>query len=144
MSGGPEAAIVVAATWVAAATAGYLTCLFVRAQRAASAVALAVVALGGTAGGVASAGSTHPRPPKGLSLDWATIRHDRSQDAVIVRPGDSLWAITARELRDPSTPLVAARWPGWWRANRVVIGADPNLIHPGQRLRRPEPLPRRH
>jgi nucleoid-associated protein YgaU len=63
---------------------------------------------------------------------------------VIVRPGDCLWAITARELRDPTSVRIAAHWPGWWHANRRVIGPDPNLIHPGQRLRRPGSMPRRH
>ncbi|MDQ1704671.1 MAG: resuscitation-promoting factor RpfA [Frankiaceae bacterium] len=54
---------------------------------------------------------------------------------VVVRVGDSLWTIAARGLRPPATAArVAAEWPRWWAANRGVIGTDPDLIHPGQRL----------
>jgi len=63
---------------------------------------------------------------------------------VVVRPGDSLWTIAARRLGRRATPAaVAASWPGWWTANRSVIGPDPDLIHPGQRLMPPDPDPRR-
>jgi len=58
--------------------------------------------------------------------------------AVVVRPGDSLWAIAAAHLTTPgatpSTAAVARSWPRWWSANRAVIGADPDLIQPGTRL----------
>jgi nucleoid-associated protein YgaU len=59
---------------------------------------------------------------------------------VTVAPGDSLWLIAARRLgADASQGEVAAAWPRWYAANRDVIGPDPNLIHPGQRLRTPTP-----
>jgi nucleoid-associated protein YgaU len=59
-------------------------------------------------------------------------------EIVVVDPGDSLWSITATALGDDADVAeVAAAWPRWWAANRDVIGPDPNLIHPGQRLRRP-------
>jgi resuscitation-promoting factor RpfA len=52
-----------------------------------------------------------------------------------VRAGDSLWSLTARDLGTQATPAqVAAGWPRLYAANRRAIGADPNLIHPGQRL----------
>lgn len=57
---------------------------------------------------------------------------------VRVRAGDSLWLIAARRLglsADPSE--VAAAWPRWYRANRAVIGDDPDLIMPGQLLTPP-------
>ena len=28
----------------------------------------------------------------------------------------------------------AAEWPRWWAANRDVVGDDPDLLRPGQRL----------
>jgi nucleoid-associated protein YgaU len=36
---------------------------------------------------------------------------------------------------------VAASWPRWYAANRRVIGADPDLILPGQILRPPADRP---
>lgn len=63
--------------------------------------------------------------------------HDRPR-TVVVRRGDSLWALVAARLPGhPSAAQVARAWPQWYAANRGVIGADPDLIHPGQRLRAP-------
>jgi nucleoid-associated protein YgaU len=57
------------------------------------------------------------------------------RDAVVVRPGDTLWTIAARRLGTTATPaLTAATWPRWYAANRPLIGPDPDLILPGQRL----------
>lgn len=145
MPGNTEALVVDMASWAAAAAAVCVLCSLLRAKRAGSAVAALVVAVGATIGGVASADSPHPHPSARPSLAWtASGIHQRAASDVVVRAGDCLWAITERELRDPSAARVSARWPSWWRTNRRVIGSDPNLIHPGQRLRRPEPLPWRH
>jgi nucleoid-associated protein YgaU len=57
---------------------------------------------------------------------------------VVVRPGDCLWHIAERALPVDHTPADVARaWPRWYAANRTVIGPDPHLIRPGQRLRAP-------
>jgi resuscitation-promoting factor RpfA len=57
---------------------------------------------------------------------------------IVVRPGDSLWRLAADRLGSRATPArVAAAWPRWYAANRRVIGADPNLIHPGVTLHAP-------
>lgn len=59
-------------------------------------------------------------------------------DVVVVRRGDTLWAIAARHLRPGAGPAeVAAQWPRWHRVNRKVIGPRPDHILPGQRLRPP-------
>lgn len=64
--------------------------------------------------------------------------HRHLAPVVVVRPGDSLWTIARSALGpDPTAADVAAHWPRIHRANRAVIGADPDLIHPGQRLRLP-------
>lgn len=56
----------------------------------------------------------------------------------VVRPGDTLWAIAAARLGGhPRPAAIAAQWPRWWAANRRVIGDDPDLIVPGQRLSPP-------
>ncbi len=58
-----------------------------------------------------------------------------------VRPGDSLWLISARRLGShPSQALIATSWPRWYAANRDVIGDDPSFITPGQVLTAPNPI----
>lgn len=76
--------------------------------------------------------------------DAAAPRHgdrlpppDRVADSAasyVVRPGDSLWAIADRHL-----PAGGAAWPRLYALNRQVVGPDPDLIQPAQRLA----LPRR-
>ncbi len=62
--------------------------------------------------------------------------------SVLVRPGDTLWGLAAQQLPASATKAeVAAAWPGWFAANREVIGPDPHRILPGQRLT-PPPLTR--
>ncbi len=59
----------------------------------------------------------------------------------VVAPGESLWAITADALAEGATDAaVAEAWPRLYAANRDVVGTDPGLIHPGQRLRMPAGL----
>ncbi|TXR58288.1 LysM peptidoglycan-binding domain-containing protein [Quadrisphaera setariae] len=54
---------------------------------------------------------------------------------MVVRSGDTLWSIAARNLPAGSTrAAVAAAWPRWYAANRAVIGSDPDHLRPGQRL----------
>lgn len=63
-----------------------------------------------------------------------------AERAVRVRPGDSLWLITAHRLGPNADEAdVAAAWPRWYAANLTVIGDDPNLILPGQLLSPPRP-----
>jgi hypothetical protein len=68
-------------------------------------------------------------------------RADDGDRAVTVVSGDSLWSIAAAHLGRDATPAeIAAAWPRWYAANRRVVGDDPTLIRPGQRLR-PPPAP---
>lgn len=72
------------------------------------------------------------RPPAPAAR--TTALEPAPQD-VVVQPGDSLWSIAARALpADGTDRQVAQSWPQWWSANRSVIGADPDLIHPGTHL----------
>ena len=71
------------------------------------------------------------------SLDWPTAAppFGTTGQAVVVRPGDTLWDLAAARLPDDASDArVAAAWPAWWSTNREVIGPDPDLLHPGQRL----------
>ena len=61
-----------------------------------------------------------------------------------VQRGDSLWRISRATLTDsgdssPTSADIARFWPRIFRANRLLIGDDPNLILPGQHLTIPEP-----
>ena len=53
-----------------------------------------------------------------------------------VEPGDTLWGIAATHLgrSERSSRNVHRYWQRIYRANRQVIGADPDLIRPGARL----------
>ena len=66
-------------------------------------------------------------------------QQDQAADAdVVVRRGDTLWDIAARHL-GPQASLadIASAWPRWYAANRHVIGGQPDLLRPGERLRAP-------
>jgi nucleoid-associated protein YgaU len=70
--------------------------------------------------------ATTPHPQRAVS------------DEVVVRRGDTLWDIAARHLGPAASAAeVALEWPRWHRANRDLIGPDPGLILPGQRLHPP-------
>lgn len=84
------------------------------------------------------------------SLDWpmaastvtpaATSSPSPAAAQVVVAPGDTLWDLAARSLGDGARPAVIAQaWPAWWAANRDVIGTDPDLLQPGDRLTPPAP-----
>lgn len=93
-----------------------------------------------------------PSAPAAIDPDWPTAtpteRHapptpprasDAEQQTVVVHAGDTLWHLAAAHLgqrlgRAPTDAQIAAEWPRWHDANRAVIGADPDLLHPGQQL----------
>jgi resuscitation-promoting factor RpfA len=59
-------------------------------------------------------------------------------DQIVVRRGETLWDIAARHLGTGATDgEIASEWPHWFTANRAVIGADPDHLIPGERLRAP-------
>lgn len=55
-----------------------------------------------------------------------------------VVPGDSLWAIACRDLGSGSDEQIDRRWRQIYAENREVIGSNPDLIFPGQKLSIPE------
>ena len=64
----------------------------------------------------------------------------RATGSHTVRPGESLWSITADLLHTTDRGAIASAWPTLWAANRVVVGRDPGLIRPGTVLQVPEAL----
>ena len=58
--------------------------------------------------------------------------------SVVVRHGDTLWALARRDLGPRAgDAAVAGRWRAIYERNRGVVGANPDVIHPGQQLRLP-------
>lgn len=69
-------------------------------------------------------------------------RDTYARRVVVVRPGDTLWAISARSLpQRADTAAIAASCARWYDANAAAIGSDPDLLLPGTRLLAPD---RRH
>ena len=62
----------------------------------------------------------------------------------VVAKGESLWAISHDLLvargKGATNADIDRTWRSLWRANLEVVGADPSLIRPGQRLRIPVDL----
>ncbi|MCI0688188.1 MAG: LysM peptidoglycan-binding domain-containing protein [Sporichthyaceae bacterium] len=82
--------------------------------------------------------TAEPVPPASDRIEPAPDPAGPFATEVVVEPGDTLWDIAARELGgDPSNAAIAERWPQWHAENRAVIGANPHLILPGQRLAPP-------
>jgi nucleoid-associated protein YgaU len=58
-----------------------------------------------------------------------------SEATIVVGRGDTLWDLAAEQLgAHPSEEETAAAWPALYALNRDLIGPDPDLIEPGQRL----------
>jgi Tfp pilus assembly protein FimV len=57
-------------------------------------------------------------------------------DGYTVESGDTLWDIAAGHLgpAERSAATIHRYWQQVYRANRSVVGADPDVIHPGTRL----------
>jgi hypothetical protein len=72
---------------------------------------------------------------RGTNRDAAADAASAAARAVVVRPGDSLWSISEERLGPKATPQQIASWAERiYALNRTRIGADPDLIFPGQKL----------
>jgi DNA-binding CsgD family transcriptional regulator/LysM repeat protein len=62
----------------------------------------------------------------------------KGTERIVVSPGDSLWSISSERLGPNATPQqIANAVERIYALNQNQIGADPNLIFPGQRLSAP-------
>lgn len=113
------------------------------------AVATAVLGIVGFLAVPRAPASAEPAPPIVRLAEQRATEPDGPANAdpdttyEVVR-GDSLWCIAASTLRDrsgerPTSAAIAAFWPQLYQANHQLIGADPNLILPGQQLVIPDP-----
>jgi hypothetical protein len=101
------------------------------ATTVAATAATAEVASGGSA-----AEHPHRSPVSGLPLP--DLPTSAPETVVTVSAGDSLWSIARSCLSaNASEAAVAARAARLYAENRRVIGDDPNLIFPGQKLTAP-------
>jgi hypothetical protein len=79
-----------------------------------------------------------PAPAPPAPVDTAAgpqPRPGRPPATVVVKPGDSLWAIAAAHLPAGHSDVdVALAWPAWYAANQDLIGDNPDEIRPGWAL----------
>ncbi|GAA4346998.1 LysM peptidoglycan-binding domain-containing protein [Angustibacter luteus] len=80
-----------------------------------------------------------PRTPTTASADVHLVSSGRAaaqpDGTVVVRRGDCLWTLAARQLGDHAGDAqVSEQWHRWWAVNRATIGDDPDLLVPGTRL----------
>ncbi|WP_377323858.1 LysM peptidoglycan-binding domain-containing protein [Pimelobacter simplex] len=144
------ALVAVAGLWLAATDVARAVVLRrpgrVGPVRAALLALCGITALAGTA---APAGAADPPPAPAPSLAGLPLpdrptgtRSEPGRLHLVVRPGDTLWAIAERALGPGATAReVAAHWPRIHVRNAAVIGPDPDRIRPGQLLHLPPPPP---
>lgn len=94
--------------------------------------------------GVPGSSSALPLPDRPVRPSRPVTSAGPSEQAkpplpVVVRRGDTLWAIAARRLpAHPDAAAISAAWPVWFHVNRARLGPDPDRIHPGTRLAVPQ------
>lgn len=76
-----------------------------------------------------------PMPDRAVGPAHHRTHQPEARRAVLVEAGDCLWHLAVAGLPPGATDeQITARWRAIYRLNRTLIGADPDLIQPGQRL----------
>lgn len=79
-----------------------------------------------------------PTPENTTTPDGLTPPSSPASNTYTVKAGDCLWNIARRALPEgASNAAIASEWQSWYQHNRAVIGANPDLLHPGQILHAP-------
>ena len=99
------------------------------------------VSAAATASVVGAAQRPSPLPVPARTVDAPRVRTGQFTAQVVVRPGDTLWALARAHVPAGSSDRQVLEATERWHArNRAVIGADPDLIRPGQVLHPPHQL----
>jgi resuscitation-promoting factor RpfA len=92
----------------------------------------------GSSGSRSTASRSAPRIWPSPTGTLARSNRTAADDEIVVRRGDTLWSLASRHLGPGATDAeIATEWPRWFTMNRHVIGADPDHLLPGERLRPP-------
>jgi hypothetical protein len=87
------------------------------------------------AGPVQAPASAVEQPPLPVPARPVGTAQAHPETDLVVRTGDTLWQLASNRLRTSASPRdVATLVEDLHRHNRKVIGPDPDLIRPGQRL----------
>lgn len=79
-----------------------------------------------------------PKQPEPEQPAVAPTMTGKNDLLVTVHGGESLWSIAAAHLPDgASNSDIDHAWRAWYSTNRKVIGANPDLVIPGQQLTAP-------
>ena len=84
--------------------------------------------------GTPADGGRSPRAGDSGARVGDSDKHTTADRPYVVAPGDSLWSITDELLGGADDARVSTTWPLLFESNRDRLGADPDLIHPGQEL----------
>lgn len=107
-------------------------------------VGVALLAVPGHASASASGaapGSRRPAPEQALPVPARPLGPARDGTRILVKPGDTLWHLAGARLpRTATAAEVCEQVERLHRRNRDLIGPDPDLIWPGQRLVVPHPI----
>lgn len=95
----------------------------------------------GALGSTTPASSIASEAPEGEGESSSSPRPSEGAPTRVVLPGDSLWSIAEELLpAESDEPAVASAWRSVYDLNRERIGADPDLIRPGEILALPQEL----
>lgn len=72
--------------------------------------------------------ASHPSAPSKPVQPIGPVKANQHSTSYTVKSGDSLWDIAEKEYGN------GGLWHKIYAANRSIIGGNPGLIHPGQRL----------
>ena len=86
--------------------------------------------------------ATQPSPGRAGTSDTMPAAKQGPTTEVVVTPGDCLWTLAKHDVEGrsqtaPRASDIAAATEKWWQANRATIGANPDLLLPGERLAPP-------